>query len=153
MDPFWHQNRAKIAPRRVLRPYFFKSVDFHETSAGVVFGAFLCPQGGAQIDPRSPQDGLKTDQNTYRFLSRFCHRFLVVLGSVLATSWGVLGSQGVVLGSFGRPLGHPGRAQDRFSAGRDLGACWLGPINRPKTAQERSKTTPRAQNDPQDDQK
>ena len=65
--PLGHPNRPKIVPRRVLRTLLFKNVDFHEISAGVVSGAFLGPQDGAKIDPRSPQEGLKTDQETCRF--------------------------------------------------------------------------------------
>ena len=59
MDPFWEQNRAKIAPRGVLKSYVFKNVVFHETLAGVVFGAFLGPQDGAKIDPRWPKMALR----------------------------------------------------------------------------------------------
>ena len=85
--PFGDPNRPKIVPRRVLRPLLFENVDSHETSAGVMFGAFLGPQDGAKIDPRSPQDGLKTDLKRDRFSRRFYDRFLVVLGSVLGTFW------------------------------------------------------------------
>ena len=87
MDPFWEQNRPKIVPRRVLRPLLFENVDSHETSAGVVFGAFSGPQDGAKIDPRSPQDGLKTDLKCDRFSRRFFHRFLIVLDLCCSSSF------------------------------------------------------------------
>ena len=121
LEAFWRQNRAKVVPRRLLRAYFLKNVDVHETSAGVVFGELLGPQDGAKIDPRSPQDSLKTDLKRDRFLSRFYHRFWVVLGSVLAPSWVVLGLQGGVLGP---SWGHPGVLR------------W--PQDRPKIAPRRS---------------
>ena len=62
-----------------------------------MFGAFLGPQDRAKIDPRSPQDGLKTDQKSYRFLFRFYHRFLVVLGSLFGA---LLDHLGVIFNGF-----------------------------------------------------
>ena len=157
MEPFWRPNRAKIGPRRVLRRDLFENVVCHEIVRFPTQNHPKRPQDGHKIGPRSPQDGLKTDQENYRFFNRFYHRFLVVFDSVLAPSWGVLGCQGVVLGSFGRPLGSPRRSQNRFLGGRDLPLCWLGSVNRfqdrprpPKTPKRPPKTLPRA---PQDDPK
>ena len=70
-------------------------------------------QDEAKIDPRSPQDGLKTDLKRDRFLIQFFDGFLVVLGSLLAPFWAILGSQGVVWGSPGRPFGTPRASQKR----------------------------------------
>ena len=58
--PISAPKRLKMGSGRLLTPHFFKIVIVHETSAGVVSGAFLGPQDGAKIDPRSPQDGLKS---------------------------------------------------------------------------------------------
>ena len=88
MDPFWEQNRPKIVPRRVLRPLLFENVDSHETSAGVVSGAFLGPQDGAKIDPRSPQDGLKSILKAIVFEDEF----MIDFWSSWASSWLPLGS-------------------------------------------------------------
>ena len=111
MDPFWHQNRAKIGPRRVLRPYSFEHVDSHETSAGVVFEELLGPQDGAKIDPRSAQDSLKTDLKRDRFLRFF---------------WSIFGRLGLRLGPL---LGHLG------VSGCRLGVIWA-PSWAPKTVQK-----------------
>ena len=65
IDPRW----AKLGSRRLLKRYFLKNVNFHETSAGVMSGAFPGPQDGTQNDPRSSQDGPKTV--LFRFFFRF----------------------------------------------------------------------------------
>ena len=85
-ERFWSQNRHKIDPRwsklgsrRLLKRYFLKNVNFHETSAGVMSGAFPGPQDGTQNDPRSPQDGSKTIFKSIFFRLRFCLRFWSVL--------------------------------------------------------------------------
>ena len=61
------RSRAKFGPRWLLKRYFLKNVNFHETSAGVVSGAFPGPQDDPPNDPRSPQDGSKI------VLDRFFH--------------------------------------------------------------------------------
>ena len=80
LEPLGRPNRPKIGPNRLLRPYLFKNVNFHETSAGVLSGALPGPQDGTQNDPRSPQDGSKTIFKSFFFRLRFCHRFWSVLG-------------------------------------------------------------------------
>ena len=67
-----------------------KNVTFHE----IQFRRGETPLRGpktaqdeAKIVSRSPQDGLKTVLKCDRFLRRFFDRFLVVLGSVLASFW------------------------------------------------------------------
>ena len=56
---FWRLGRPKLVPRPSLNRFIFEKVNFHETSAGVVSGAFPGPQDDTQNDPRSPQDGSK----------------------------------------------------------------------------------------------
>ena len=85
--PFGDPNRPKIVPRLVLTPYFFKNADFHADLRFPIENCQNRPQDGAKIGPRSPQDGLKTDLKSDRFLKQFFNRFLVVSGSVLAPFW------------------------------------------------------------------
>ena len=77
----------------------------------------LGSQDGTKIGPRSPQDGLKTDQKFDRFSRRFFDRFLVVLGpswrpfgaswGLRVSSWGRLGALlGPSWGSLGPSWGH-----------------------------------------------
>ena len=56
---FWRLGRPKLVLRPSSSRLNIEKVNFHETSAGVVFGAFPGPQDGTQDDPRSPQDGSK----------------------------------------------------------------------------------------------
>ncbi len=93
-------SRAKFGPRWLLKRYFLKNVNFHETSAGVVSGAFPGPQDGTQNDPRSPQDGSKTNYERLFFVSNFVFDFCPFwvplwwhFGSLLAPFWHPLGSQ------------------------------------------------------------
>ena len=96
--PFWSllasqidPRSPKIGPSRLLTPHFFKNMNFHETSAGVVFGALPGPQDGTQDEPRSAQDGSKTIFKTFFFRLRFCPRFWSILGPILTSSWLLLG--------------------------------------------------------------
>ena len=87
------QNRLKIAPRRFLRPYFFKNADFH---ADLRFPRFFHqnrPQDEAKIGLRSPQDGPKTVLKSFFFDVEICLRFWSVLGSALVAFGAPLGSQ------------------------------------------------------------
>ena len=68
--PFGDSNRPKIVPRRVLRAYLVKNVTFREMQFRLGETPLCDPktaQDEAKIGPRSPQDGLKTDQKSYRF--------------------------------------------------------------------------------------
>ena len=75
-----------------LTPHFFKNLNLHETSAGVVSGAFPGAQNGSLDDPRSTQHGSKTIFKVLFFRLRFYLRFWSVLGPVLAPFWVHLGS-------------------------------------------------------------
>ena len=88
IDPRW----AKLGSRRLLKRYFLKNVNFHETSAGVMSGAFPGPQDGTQNDPRSPQDGPKTVLFRFFFRFVFCIDFWSLFGAILVSFWGALGS-------------------------------------------------------------
>ena len=63
----WRLGPPKLLPRSSSNRLIIEKVIFHETSAGVVFGAFLGPQDAPKFDPRSPQDGLKTVLRRDRF--------------------------------------------------------------------------------------
>ena len=87
------QNRLKIAPRRFLRPYFFKNADFH---ADLRFPRFFHqnrPQDEAKIGLRSPQDGPKTVLKSFFFDVKICLRFCSVLCSILVAFGAPFGSQ------------------------------------------------------------
>ena len=63
-ERFWNQNRDKVDPRwsklgsrRLLKRYFLKNVNFHETSAGVMSGAFPGPQDSTQKTQDRPKTG------------------------------------------------------------------------------------------------
>ena len=136
MDPFGLQNRHKIGPSHLLTPYFSKNVNFHETSAGVVFGALLGPQDDPQDEPRSPQDGSKTIFETFCFHLRFCLRFWSLLGRILAPSWAPFGLQ--KLGQVGCP---PHLVESKTTHDDQDGPR---PIqDGPKTAPDPSKSRPR----------
>ena len=84
------QNRAKIASRRFLRPYFFKNADFHADLRFPMFFHQNRPQDEAKIGLRSPQDGPKTVLFRIFFASffasifgRFLDRFWCNLGTLL----------------------------------------------------------------------
>ena len=47
------RSRAKFGPRWLLKRYFLKNVNFHETSAGVMSGAFPGPQDGTLNRPKT----------------------------------------------------------------------------------------------------
>ena len=107
LEPFWVPNRPNIGPRRVLKRYFFENVVFHADLRFPIENGQNRAQDEPKIDPRSPQDRLKSVLAGDRFSGRFSDRFLFVLGSVLASSWAVLRCQGAVLDpSWGR-LGRP----------------------------------------------
>ena len=107
LEPFWVPNRPNIGPRRVLKRYFFENVVFHANLRFPIENGQNRAQDEPKIDPRSPQDRLKSVLAGDRFSGRFSDRFLFVLGSVLASSWAVLRRQGAVLDpSWGR-LGRP----------------------------------------------
>ena len=84
-------SRAKIGPRWLLKRYFLKNVNFHETSAGVMSGAFPGPQDGTQNDTKSHQDGSKTVLFRFFFRFVFCIDFWSLFGAILVPFWGVLG--------------------------------------------------------------
>ena len=92
--PFWTLLPPQIGPRSAqdrtkspLEALFFKNVKFHETSAGVVSGAFPGHPRGPKIDPRRLQDDLQD----LLFSSLFLSWILVCLGSdfgsILAPLW------------------------------------------------------------------
>ena len=93
LAPKLGQNRLKIAPRRFLRPFFFKNGDFH---ADLCFPRFFHqnrPQDEAKIGLRSPQDGPKTVFKSFFFDVEICLRIWSVLGSVLVAFGVPFGSQ------------------------------------------------------------
>ena len=55
----WAPWSAQVGHGTVFVPSYHRKSDFHETSAGVMFGAFPGPQESTQNDPRSTQDGSK----------------------------------------------------------------------------------------------
>ena len=87
------QDRLKIGPSRLSKPYFFKNVNFHETSAGVVSGAFPGFPRRPKIDPRRLQDDLQDLLFSTSFLSSILVRLGSDFGSILAPSWPPFGSQ------------------------------------------------------------
>ena len=93
LAPKLGQNRLKIAPRRFLRPYFFKNADFHADLRFPMFFHQNRAQDEAKIGLRSPQDGPKTVLKSCFFDVKICLRFWSVLGSVLVAFGAPLGSQ------------------------------------------------------------
>ena len=79
-------NRPKIGPRRLLRPCFFKNVDFHADLRFPMFFHQNRPQDEAKIGPRSPQDGSKTVLKSFFSDVKICLRFC----SALAPTWAPL---------------------------------------------------------------
>ena len=65
IDPRSTQDRSKSP----LEALFFKNVNFHEISAGVVSGAFPGPPRRPKIDPRRLQDDLQEHLFSTSFLS------------------------------------------------------------------------------------
>ena len=59
----------------------------HETSAGVVPGAFPGPQESTENDPRSPQDGSKIVLDLFVLPLDFSVRFWIVFGSIWVSFW------------------------------------------------------------------
>ena len=94
--PTW----AKLRPRRLSERFFLNNMNVHETSAGVVFGAFPGPQESTQNDPRSAQDGPKPILKSDLFDVEFRLQFWVVLGPILGVIWDPFG---VLFGSARRP--------------------------------------------------
>ena len=78
--PFGHPNRPKIVPRHVLRRDLFENADFQNILRFPIENLHFRPQGAAKIDPRSPQDCLKTVLTCNRFFDKFLHKFLIVFG-------------------------------------------------------------------------
>jgi len=86
--------------------FIFEKVHFHETSAGVVSGAFPGPQDGIQDDPRSPQDGSKIVLDRFVLPLDFSLRYWIVFGSVLVPIWPPKRlPRGATKLGFGGPLG------------------------------------------------
>ena len=138
-------NRPKIGARRLLRPFFFKNVDFHADLRFPMFFHQNRPQDEAKIAPRSPQDGSKTVLKSFIFDVEICLRFWSVLGSVLVAF-------GVPFGSRRGALKTPETvknarfreksclSKNKVSRG-DLGRSWadLGSQKGPKWAPRRVK--------------
>ena len=83
----WCLFRPKLVPEPSSNRLIFEKVNVHETSAGVVFGAFPGPQESTQNDPRSPQDGSKIVLDRFLLTLEFSFRFCIVFGSVLVPIW------------------------------------------------------------------
>ena len=84
----WRLGRPKLVPKPSSNRFIIQKVIFHETSAGVMFGAFPGFQESTQNDPRSPQDGSKIVLDRFfsllnfaSFLDRFWFRFGAILGA------------------------------------------------------------------------
>ena len=117
----------------------------------------LGSQDGTKIGPRSPQDGFKTDQKSYRFSRRFFDRFLVVLGPSwrpFGASWGLRvsswGRLGALLGTQDGPKIDPSSAPKRRPQQLDrlAGARW--PQDRPRSPKMAKKDPKMAPRGPQD---
>ena len=65
-----------MVPRPSSNRLNIEKVNFHETSAGGVFGAVPGPQESTQNDPRSPQDGSKIVLDRFFGLLNFRFDFL-----------------------------------------------------------------------------
>ena len=89
IDPRSAQDRSKSP----LEALFFKNVNFHEISAGVVFGAFPGFPRRPKIDPRRLQDDLQDILFSTSFLSSISVRLEFDFGSIWAPSWPPFGSQ------------------------------------------------------------
>ena len=117
--PIWEAkvdpNRAKIASRRFLRPYFFKNADFHADLRFPMFFHQNRPQDEAKIGLRSPQDGSKTVLKSFIFDVEICLRFLSVLGPVLVALGAPLRSQ------VGTKIGQKSSSNCKIGLGRFLG--------------------------------
>ena len=133
IDPRW----SKLGSRRLLKRYFVKNMNFHETSAGVVSGAFPGPQDSTQNDPRSSQDGPKTILFRFFFRFVFCIDFWSLFGAILVPFRGALGRL------LGAQIGHFWHRffvdvcmsfQERPKSGQEP----------PKSGQERPKSAPGA---------
>ena len=83
------QDRSKSP----LEALFFKNVNFHEISAGVVSGAFPGPPRRPKIDPRRLQDDLQDLLFSTSFLSSILVRLEFDFGSISAPYWPPFGSQ------------------------------------------------------------
>ena len=116
---FWRLGRPKLVPRPSLNRFIFEKVNFHETSAGVMSGAFPGPQESTQNDPRSTQDGSKIVlDRVFRF---FIFRFDFESFSV--SFWC----------RFGLPNGAPGVRANLWSgpwrqSKTVLGSSWIGSL-------------------------
>ena len=141
MEPLGHPNRPKIAPSRLLRPLFFKNVDFQKNERRVGHSTILALRGHPRrpkIDPRSLQDGSKMIFKSFFFHLRFCLRFCSVLGPILTSTWPLLGTQRLRSG-FSRGLRYDPK---RPGATKTASRC-------PKMPPRHPKTPPRAAQDPQ----
>ena len=124
----WRLGRPKLVPKPSSNRIIIQKVIFHETSAGVMFGAFPGLQESTQNDPRSPQDGSKIVLD--RFFSLLHFRF------VFASFWGRFWCR------FELPRGPQGSA-------RTCGLALAGVQDRPQTAPRLSKIAPKLAKIPQ----
>ena len=85
LEPLGHPNRPKIAPSRLLTPYFFKNVIFHETLRFSRFPALSGSQDDPpkrpKIAPRRLQDDLEELLFSTSILSSILNTFCSQLGS------------------------------------------------------------------------
>ena len=155
LAPKLGQNRLKIAPRRFLRPFFFKNGDFH---ADLCFPRFFHqnrPQDEAKIGLRSPQDGPKTVLKSFFFDVEICLRFGFVWDAALVPFWGGFGgAKSVIFGIDFRvrfqecvcmcALGVRGRVDASWERLRAAQERPRAAQERPRAAQERSWVAPGA---------
>ena len=118
-------NRPKIGSRRLLRPCFFKNIDFHADLRFPMKNHQNRPQDKAEIGSRSPQDGTKTVLKSFFFDVKICLRFWSVLGSVLV--------------ALGAPFGSQVGAKNRQKIIKKTTCAPRPPQERPRAPQERSR--------------
>ena len=98
LAPKLGQNRPKIGPRRVLRPLFFKNVDFQKNERRPAWERDSGPPGA----PKMPQDRAKITPRRSYFGSFFASFFASIFGRFLVRFWCHLGR------FLGTQIGHVG---------------------------------------------
>ena len=138
LDPFWHQNGAKLGPKSVQKQYHVEKHGFASEIAIPKAKTPFLGFGGSVLGSQSDQKSIKK-RNQNR--SAFWDRFFVDFGSILGpfggakrASWPILPPIWPILAPTWEPRRAQGHTHTQKSASSALSGTGLSPQVRPRWA-------------------